>query len=79
MNLANCWIICFVHQSGPQCTENSTRLQDGFSSIEGRVEVCVGGGWATVCDDFFGTTEARVVCRQLGLDSIYVQNLWHRK
>lgn len=30
------------------------------------MEVCNNGRWGTVCDDDFGTEEAKVVCRQLG-------------
>ena len=37
---------------------------------EGLVEVCVNGAWGTICLDLFGeswgSTEAGVVCRQLG-------------
>ena len=42
------------------------RLSDGLSSDEGRVEVCVGGDWGTVCDNGWSSHEAIVVCRQLG-------------
>ena len=36
----------------------------------GRVEMCVGGIYGTVCDDAFTNTEASVVCGQLGF-SLY--------
>ena len=43
------------------------RLVGGASDTEGRVEVCLGGGWGTVCEDDWTTEAATVVCRQLGL------------
>lgn len=54
---------------GLTCTVGSIRLVNGNSSLEGRVEVCSGGLWGTVCDDFWSDIDSRVVCRQLGYTS----------
>ena len=44
------------------------RLVGVSSEREGRVEVCIGGVWGTVGDDGGSSTDARVVCRQLGYE-----------
>ena len=44
-------------------------LMEFSKYIQGRVEHCSNGEWYTICDDRWGSDEARVVCRQLGYES----------
>ena len=60
------WHVEYYYFIG-DCTEGSIRLVGGSSSLEGKVEVCVDIGWGTVCDGEWGTADANVACRQLGL------------
>ena len=52
-----------------ECNETNVRLVGGASETEGRVEVCLGGLWGTICDNFWDTPDARVICTQLHLPS----------
>lgn len=50
----------------------AVRLVGGSNEREGRVEICIGRVWGTVCEYwpifYWPSTNARVVCRQLGFE-----------
>ena len=48
------------------CTNGDIRLVGGSSNLQGRVEICYNATWGTVCDYWWGTADANVVCGQLG-------------
>ena len=50
-------------------TSGALRLVGSSSSSQGRVEICYRNVWGTVCDDFWDTRDANVVCGQLGFSN----------
>lgn len=62
--------IVSLHFAGPAqaCQEGAVRLVNGTIEQEGRVEVCIGGIWGSMCFSTWNTPSANrfVVCNQLG-------------
>ena len=52
------------------CTDGQVRLAGGQSVLMGRVEVCIGEQYGTICDLGFDRPEASVVCGQLGYSRV---------
>ena len=50
-----------------QCVDGEVRLEGGNNPMQGRVQLCLGGVFGTVCDTGTWTRpDADVVCAQLG-------------
>ena len=47
------------------CTLGDIRLVNGSSVMEGRVEVCFGDFWGSICSTNWDNREAGVLCYQL--------------
>ena len=52
------------------CRDGSVQLVNGSKTSEGTVVLCFNSTYGTICDDFWDTLEARVVCRQLGYSNL---------
>lgn len=48
------------------CSNGEVRLVDGDSYKSGRVEVCSGALYGTVCDDIWDLRDANIACQQSG-------------
>ena len=61
------------------CTNGDVRLVGGSNSTSGRVEVCANNQWGTVCDDYWGNNDAKVICRMLSYPSSgkYIHSIYY--
>ena len=78
MRFKNLFITTFnIHAGGGVCNNYDVRLVTASSTYRsyGRVEFCRNNQWGTICDDGWGSFDARVVCRQLGFDSNLAHSL----
>ena len=86
-----CICIGTIHQANQltqdhflgSCSDGDIRLVDQLSPTSGKVEVCFGGIWGTVCDNIYSVRDdtelwddrdAAVACRQLEFDDRGTQN-----
>ena len=58
--------MCTATARGGLCKEGSVRLVNGSIEQEGRVEVCIGGVWGSICSTAWNRVNGYVVCSQLG-------------
>jgi len=47
-------------------TEGAIRIVNGYTKLQGRVEILHSSRWGAVCNDGWDDADARVVCKQLG-------------
>ena len=64
----------FIFLTETCSVEGSVRLSDGATAREGRVEVCRGGYWGSVCSIGWSRLNSLVACRSAGFETLRMLN-----
>ena len=62
-------LLCILLLLDSACGAGSVQIVGGTMGREGRAEACYNNQWGTICDDNWGTVDARVFCRHIGYPS----------